>query len=421
MAANYLHLIRHLNRDVFRVLTVYAFLGFTYSGIYIVLFNLYLLRLGYGVEFVGTVNAAGLLAFALLSLPAGALGSRFGVRRMLIGGQILMALGLTMPPLTEFVPASLQPAWIIATFVLAYIGGTAFMVNVNPFLMAASGEEERDYVFSMSSAMMPLTGFIGGITAGFLPGLCSSLLGVAADDPAAFRYPLILAGLLNFAALPGLFTIREVRNNKKEQQTQAASSPAPYGLIGFMALIVLCIGVTNGAVGTFFNVYLDSALHTPVSLVGLLTALPLLAGVPAALAMPLLAKRFGHARTYAFGIFGVVLALLPLALLPHWAAAGLSRVAMMLALGMANAAFNLLTQQLVVPRWRSLMSGAVMSARGLSMTLVSFGGGYLVAMIGYSGLFLGSAAITALGCSLFWFRFCAAESEQAPVLLPQAA
>ncbi len=136
--------------------------------------------------------------------------------------------------------------------------------------------------------MMPLTGFIGGITAGFLPGLCTSLLGVAAADPAAFRYPLILAGLL--------------------------------------------------------------------------TALPLLAGVPAALAMPLLAAR-----------------------------------------------------------WRSLMSGAVMSASGLSMTLVSFGGGYLVAIIGYSGLFLGSAAITALGCSLFWFRFCATESERAPVLWPQVA
>jgi len=37
-------------------------MGFAIDGVYTVLLNLYLLRLGYGTEFIGLVNAVGLLA-----------------------------------------------------------------------------------------------------------------------------------------------------------------------------------------------------------------------------------------------------------------------------------------------------------------------------------------------------------------------
>ena len=66
------------NRDVRLYLVTAGLVGFCWIGIYLVLFNLYLLRLGYGPEFIGTVNAAGSLAYAVFSLPAGALGGRWG-------------------------------------------------------------------------------------------------------------------------------------------------------------------------------------------------------------------------------------------------------------------------------------------------------------------------------------------------------
>ena len=79
--ANYLSKLR-FNRDVWLVLITWALMGFAYTGVFLVLFNLYLLRLGYGPEFVGIVNGVGLIA-ALVSLPAGALGKRWGSRRLL--------------------------------------------------------------------------------------------------------------------------------------------------------------------------------------------------------------------------------------------------------------------------------------------------------------------------------------------------
>jgi hypothetical protein len=76
MVTTYAQKLRLFNRDVRLYMVTWILAGFCFVGIYMVLFNLYLLRLGYDPEFIGLVNAAGSLAFAILSLPAGALGGR---------------------------------------------------------------------------------------------------------------------------------------------------------------------------------------------------------------------------------------------------------------------------------------------------------------------------------------------------------
>ena len=65
MVTTYIHTLRLFNRDVRLYLISAALIGFTFLGIYAVLFNLYLLRLGYGPEFIGTVNGVSQLGFAL--------------------------------------------------------------------------------------------------------------------------------------------------------------------------------------------------------------------------------------------------------------------------------------------------------------------------------------------------------------------
>ena len=93
MLTAYFQKLRLFNRNVWLYLITWALIGFSYSGIFLVVFNLYLLRLGYGPEFVGLVNGVGLFAMALSSLPAGVLGKRWGSRRMMILGMSLMTIG----------------------------------------------------------------------------------------------------------------------------------------------------------------------------------------------------------------------------------------------------------------------------------------------------------------------------------------
>jgi hypothetical protein len=79
--------------------------GFAFHSIRAVLLNLYLLRLDYDAEFIGLVNGATALVFTLFCLPAGALGTRWGSRRIMIVGVNSVAMGGGLLPLVEWRPS----------------------------------------------------------------------------------------------------------------------------------------------------------------------------------------------------------------------------------------------------------------------------------------------------------------------------
>ena len=110
----YVRDLRSFDRNVRLYLISGALVGFTTAGgIYTVLLNLYILRLGYGFELVGMVNAAGAIAYALFCLPAGAMGKRFGTRRVMLFGMVLITVGNGMLPLAEFVAESWRAHWLV--------------------------------------------------------------------------------------------------------------------------------------------------------------------------------------------------------------------------------------------------------------------------------------------------------------------
>ena len=114
MLREYLEIVRSFNRDVRLYLLSGALVGFaSSSGIYNLLLNIYLLRLGYDIGFVGFVNATGAASYALLCLPAGAMGRRWGPRRMIVLGLALIAVGNSMLPFAEFMPREWQAHWLI--------------------------------------------------------------------------------------------------------------------------------------------------------------------------------------------------------------------------------------------------------------------------------------------------------------------
>ena len=79
MVAAYVQALRGSHRNVRLLLTNSALMGFAIDGgIYSVIFNLYLLRLNFGPEFVGQVNSVANLVFAIGSLTAGVVGYALG-------------------------------------------------------------------------------------------------------------------------------------------------------------------------------------------------------------------------------------------------------------------------------------------------------------------------------------------------------
>jgi MFS family permease len=397
---SYLNTLSLLNRDG-RMLLLAQIFGFAgYVGIYVVLFNLYLSRLGYGTEFIGLVNGIAIFCHAFLCLPAGALGRQWGVRRTMIVGAALAGSGLTLLPLAELMTGDLRSLWIIATFTLAWGGAAFYLVNYTPFLIEVTDIRARNHVFSLSAALNAIAIFGGSLIGGLLPGVVATWVGFSLDLPDPYRYSLFVGAGVWWLMVPVLQRTTEI----KAEQTSAAGgqvSKAPYYFIALMALVILLRTSSEGAGRNFFNVYLDAGLQVPTVTIGTIMALSQLLSIPAALAMPLLAARWGRERTIVIATLGVAGSLAPMALLANWQAAAFSYMIMAALLAIAAPAAMVYSQEAVDPAWRSTMSGAFMMANGLGLAWTAIGGGYIIASAGYATLYWLGALMAMLGGLLF--------------------
>ncbi len=408
VVTSYFKTVRLFNRNVLLYLLIAGLLGFTIDGgIYAVIFNLYLLRLGHGPEFVGQVNAAGMLVFALGSFPLGILGERWGNRRLLMIGMALMLIGCTLLPLAEFAPLGWQVSWLFIAYMIINIGMAHFYANGPPYIMRITRPEERNHVFSIQSALWSFAAFAGSLIGGFMPGYFALALADSLDQPAPYRYPLWLAALM---LAPALWAILQTRADPVQSAPLTSSeisktrhaTRAIYGLILIMALVRLLQVAGAGVVMTFFNVYMDASLHIATAQIGMVVATGRLLAVLAALVTPLLITRWGTARLAVWASFGVALFLLPLAYVPLWSIAGLGYMGVIALTSIRYPAFLLYIMELTPTGYRSVMSGAGETAAGLSFALMALAGGYLIATQGYQNLFLLGAAETVVGTLILW-------------------
>ena len=142
---NLRHALGAFHADVYKYLFAVSIVGFSCFGFVSVLLNLYLLRLGYGTDFIGLVNGSIAFAFAASSLPAGALGSRLGMRRTAAIGMGLLTVGMTLVPVFgSFLSGGARDAGILAMRVLSGMGFSFYLVNSYPYLVAATGPRGAD-------------------------------------------------------------------------------------------------------------------------------------------------------------------------------------------------------------------------------------------------------------------------------------
>lgn len=412
MAANYLKALRLFSYNVRLVLVSIALSGFTFFGVFATLFNLYLLRLGHGPEFIGLINGVAWLAYGLSCLPAGALGRRFGARRVMVAGTGVLVAGLVLVSLVELLPGTWQRGWVLTTYVLAHFGFALYFVNVAPVLMASTGPEERAHAFSTEFALMPLGGFAGSLVGGLLPGLFARISSEALERPAPYRHALLAASLCLTLAIWTLWAVRGVSPEKPQEQ-ESEQGAASHALFIVMGLFYFLWIVGEQGIRTFFNVYLDASLGVPTAQIGALLATAQLLSVPAALIMPVLSARWGQERSIVLAALGMGLGILALAVIPHQAAVSLGYLTMTAMAAITRPAIMVLRQQLVTPEWRPVMSGSISMIAGLGTSAAATAAGCVISTHGYGVLFLACTGAIAVGTLLFWGYFHVARRELA--------
>ena len=421
---NMRHALQRFHTDVYRYLVAASLVGFSYFGFVSVLLNLYLLRLGYGTDFIGLVNGSTALAFAVSSLPAGAIGSRFGMRRAAVAGMGFLAAGVMLVPLVALLPAGpARDFSIIAMRVFSGIGFSLYMVNAYPYLVAATEARDRPYAFAMLAAIPPVAGFAGSVLAGALPAWIATGLGLETANPLPFALVLVFAGAI---LLPNPWIVARTRdlefpkrrrNGDARRRTARAVRPvrtarnarngdgAIYLLLFFLSITALLRMSGEGAARSFFNVYLELDLGASTSRIGLLLAFGQLAAGPAALCAPALAARAGRVPMIVVTTAITAISLVIMALVPHWAAAGIGYTVVVGLRSVTQSVSSVVHMEIVPASWRGITSGIVSMSMGLGFTSMSLGGGYLIPALGFSGLYLLAALITAASAVIFWLYF----------------
>lgn len=446
MFTSYLNAFRSLNRNVLLHFAAISVIGFTVDGgVFSVVFNLFLLRLGYEPDFIGQVNFAGLITFAIFSLPAGALGNWLGNRWSMILGLVIMMVSSVLLALVEFAPVAWQANWLLLTYPISFIGIAIYFVNTAPYMMSMVTEGQRNYAFSIQSAMISFSAFLGSMLGGVLPGVFATTLALNLDSAIPYRYPLLIAAIM---VNMGIIVLLRAQNEESLPLRAQPSLHPPLqprrayasllrvprfrrvnwrvigtGFVGLMAIIALIrvLQIAGMAVAmTFFNVYMDDGLGAPTSQVGYMAGVARLLSVPIVLAMPLMSARWGNQRLIIWATLSAFVFMLPLALIPNPFAAGIGYMGIMAGSSIRYTAFMVFSMGLVKPEQRSILSGISEMTAGLSFALMALIGGQIIVSQGYTMLFLLGAGFSLLGTFIFWGYFGTSPKPATPSPQPSA-
>jgi MFS family permease len=425
---NFFSRFRHYDEQIRRYFLTNVALGFTIDGVYAVLLNLYLLRLGYDARFIGQVNSIALLCFAAMSLPAGIFGSRWTSSRMLKFGSACVLIGTLLLPLGEFSPPAWRELWYIVTYASILSGFSLYFVNAAPFLMSAVEDGEQNRAFAMQNALMASAAFLGSLLAGSLPELIVNFVGYSLDEPEPYRYTLLCVALIAFMSFVTSLGIKEPKRKKEEAAKSDSPKPSRFG---FSAAVVMVIAIMSlvrflqvagvGTVSVYYNVYMDTQLEMSPSLIGWVAGLARLLAVPLVLIAPRLVQRSSTARVALWASFATTLGLLPMALLPNAAAASFALVSILSLTSLRFTAFIVYIMTLVPARQQAVMAGAGETAAGFSFALMALSGGYIITGYGYRELFLLGFALSGLGTLIFGLYLRREKAQRMLVIESQGA
>ncbi|MBW7884740.1 MAG: MFS transporter [Caldilineaceae bacterium] len=382
-----------------RLLLTMALIYIPGLGLIPVLQNLYRLRLGFDVQFIGLLVGLGQVVWAAAALPAGLLSNRIGLRNGLMLGIGLFGLGLALLLLVESRPESQWQAWLMGSQVVFWLGTALITVNVAPYVMAVTGEGERRYAFATFSATLPAMALVGSLVAGVLPGLLAGWLDLTLDQPAPYRLALWLGPVLSFGTLAILVRADPV-HAARQYARQGRTARAPLALLAFFGLVVFLGAIGEGTVRIFFNVYLDMALGVAPAAIGSIMGLAQLLPIGAALAVPFLVARWGTGSALAASLLGAGLLFLPLAAVPLVWVTAVAYMGIIALVTLTATTRDMFGQELVLPRWRTSSQGVVVVGLALGWSLAGIAGGALITVSGFTALYCAGALAALLAAGL---------------------
>lgn len=408
IASGYVTTLKGMSSDIRYALASQAVVSVV-NSFWGVLSNLYLLRLGYGAEFVGVANFVMLAGTAVFSLPGGALNRRIGSRNALLVGTVAWAAGYAAYVFAWLLPANVRSPWLLSMALLDGAGYALLAVSISPLIMACVTSEQRGHAFSLYHALGTSVSFLSSFVAGVLPMAVAFVVGVGYDSPAAYGLSLLLGAALLLASACLVARVRPTADRDEvEMAAPVASAPADHQRVPWRQLLpvsaVLFLGwLGMGTVVVFWNVYLDRGLHLGTPLIGTISAIGYTVAVPAALFAPAAMQRFTRQRTYPVALLGGAASIALFGLAPGAAVATLALALRYACFSISSPTITAISQSSVPPRWRGTMAAVVNMSLTVGRGITSLLGGVIVTHSGYRTLFVTGSLVVVIAAAVFWF------------------
>lgn len=399
---DYFRQIKGFRRDIklFLVYNLFASIGI---GVFVLIYNLYLVRLSLREDFIGTYNAVNTLAMAVAALVMGPLIGRFGNWVCLTAGTALFVVSSVVLSLTA------KPGVILVMSALAGAGAASVVVPIMPFIVEWARPEARAVAAAVTLSIQSLSGTFGSLVGGWSPRLFAALLGEPTESILAYRLTLLAGVALGAVALLPLWLMQEARGRRASETGQALiiqQLPATRRQIRTHILVFVAVGFImsfgSGAVVPFYNVYLEHLGAAP-SQIGMVFALA--GGISAIIGLlaPAIEKRLGPLGADLTLRLMPVPAFLLLTVSPSLGIAVLAHMLRTSSIAVAWPINSTFISDLLPPHARAnafsirsglwnigyalaaLVAGQVIVSRGYAVPFIAFG----LAQIASSALFFG--------------------------------
>jgi predicted MFS family arabinose efflux permease len=365
--------------------------------VFVLLYNLRLLDLGYREDFLGIVSSAGTLGCVAGTLPAAALARRFGLRHTLLA---------TIAASAAFAALRALATGRVALAALAFVSGVVFSgwaVVMAPAVAGAVEEKRRPAAFSFFYATMFTTGIAGGFVGGRLPlwmhGKQPALLMAAALAGLAL-WPasrLELSGHAPKSDKPSPLVVGRAWLKQLSTRPKAIAGPS------FMLRYLIPFAIWNLATGSFnpfFNTYF-ARLGYGSARIGAAYSTAQLAQVATVLLAPLVFRKVGLVNGIAWMMAATAGGLACLAARPAGAAAAAAYVGYMAFQWMSEPGLSTLLMSGVEECDRSGAAAMNYLVMFGAQALAALVGGAVVNSFGYGVALAGSAALAVLSAAVF--------------------
>ena len=386
---------------LFIVYTLFVNIGF---GVFQLIYNLYLVRLGFREDFIGTLTAINTIVIAVAALVFGRLINRFGPWRCILIGTVLTVIALLGQSLITYLPV------LVAFSALGGIGQAGLIVPNMPFIIENSSDEERSDLSALTFSIMSLSMTLGALVGGRVPDLLALFGGTfAAESLATYRTTLLVGVALAGVALLPLLLITERRSAivmaaGRLVDGQMIPRRVRNDMIVFVTVGAL-FSASAAAIVPFYNVYLKD-LGSSASTIGTIFAITGVFGAILGICSPMLARRYGVLNVAAGARFIGVPLLIALLFVPGLQLAFAAYMVRGVAMAMAWPLDSNLIAEVLPSRQRAIVFSYRSASWNCSWAIASFAVGKLIVLTGsYNVSFLTSAVFACLSIGLFTVYF----------------